>query len=114
MEAKKDAAGSSPHTAQAFGHDQFPIESEASGTSGMKAAQKGGAAAFWMTVGSRERRAGAYALALQNKLGRVVMPMFYRNRDRFSDVMRQCISLNGSCFNMQRTVSPHVIKAALE
>jgi starch phosphorylase len=54
------------------------------------------------------------AAALYNKLEHVVMPMFYQNRERFSDVMRHCISLNGSFFNTQRMLSQYVIKAYFE
>ena len=44
----------------------------------------------------------------------MVIPLFYRERDRFIDVMRHCISLNGSFFNTQRMVSQYVVKAYLE
>lgn len=34
-----------------------------------------------------------------------------QNRDGFIDVMRHCISLNGSFFNTQRMVQQYVVKA---
>ena len=43
-----------------------------------------------------------------------MLPLFYRERDQFIDVMRHCISLNGSFFNTQRMVSQYVVKAYFE
>lgn len=48
---------------------------------------------------------------LYEKLGNVVLPLFYRNRDRYLDVMRYAISLNGSFFNSERMVAEYVRKA---
>lgn len=63
---------------------------------------------------SHPDRAACDAAALYDKLERVVAPLFYHDRDRFTDVMRHCISLNGSFFNTQRMVSQYVIKAYFE
>jgi starch phosphorylase len=41
----------------------------------------------------------------------VVVPLFYRDRERFVDVMRHAIALNGSFFNTQRMVLQYVTKA---
>ena len=41
------------------------------------------------------------ALTLYDKLEIVVCPLFYHDRDRFTNVMRSSIALNGSFFNTQ-------------
>ena len=41
----------------------------------------------------------------------VILPMFYRDRDRFIDVMRHAIALNGSFFNTQRMLQQYVLNA---
>jgi hypothetical protein len=46
-----------------------------------------------------------------DKLERVVVPLFYRERERFIDVMRHAIALNGSFFNTHRMVLQYVTKA---
>jgi starch phosphorylase len=53
------------------------------------------------------------AASLYDKLERVILPLYHRNRDGFVDVMRHCISLNGSFFNTQRMVQQYVVKAYL-
>jgi len=40
--------------------------------------------------------------------------MFYHGRDRFTEVMRHAIALNGSFFNTQRMVQQYVLKAYFE
>jgi starch phosphorylase len=54
------------------------------------------------------------AAALYDKLEQAIIPLFYANRDRFIDVMRHAISLNGSFFNTQRMIQQYVVKAYLE
>ena len=63
--------------------------------------------ASW-TCGSSSPRDAA---SLYDKMERVVVPLFYRDRERFIDVMRHAIALNGSFFNTQRMVLEYVTKA---
>jgi glucan phosphorylase len=51
------------------------------------------------------------ATALYDALERTVIPLFYRSRDRFIDVMRYAIALNGSFFTAQRMLHEYTIKA---
>jgi starch phosphorylase len=41
----------------------------------------------------------------------MIIPIFYRDRDRFIDVMLHFISLNGSFFNTQRMIQQYVLNA---
>jgi len=105
---------------------------EASGTSGMKAALNGVPSlsmldGWWVegwiegTTGWAIGRMGPSgpepadrqkdAEMLYDKLEYVILPLYYKNRDEYLDVMRQCISLNGSFFNAQRMMSQYVLKA---
>ena len=106
---------------------------EASGTSGMKAAINGvpqlSILDGWWVEGCIEGVTGwaigedngaapeanderAFdAQSLYNKLETVVLPLFYREQDRFIDVMRNAIALNGSFFNTERMVDQYVRKA---
>ncbi len=109
---------------------------EASGTSGMKAALNGVPSlsvldGWWIegciegvtgwAIGERRGQATASvdttdadAASLYAKLEQVVLPLFYRERDKFLDVMRHAIALNGSFFNTQRMVLQYVLKAYFE
>jgi starch phosphorylase len=109
---------------------------EASGTSGMKAALNGVPSlsvldGWWIegciegitgwALGERcdvtanpGDRARCDAASLYDKLERVVIPLFYRDRERFLDVMRHAIALNGSFFNTQRMVLQYVLNAYFE
>ena len=105
---------------------------EASGTSGMKAALNGvpslsildgwwiegcieGVTGWSIGDNGRDRNTLADrardATALYDKLEHAVIPAFYRERDRFIDVMRHAIALNGSFFNTQRMMQEYVLKA---
>jgi len=106
---------------------------EASGTSGMKAALNGVPSfsvldGWWIegciegitgwAIGERcdlaaggDDRSACDAAALYDKLEQVIIPLFYRDRNRFIDVMRHAIALNGSFFNTQRMVLQYVLKA---
>lgn len=103
---------------------------EASGTSGMKAALNGIPMlsirdGWWIegciegitgwTIGEKQtdetaNTDAADASALYDKLENIVIPTFY-DRDRFIEIMRHCISLNGSFFNTQRMIQQYVTKA---
>ncbi len=105
---------------------------EASGTSGMKAALNGVPSlsvldGWWIegyidgitgwSIGEVSRGAKASsdwskdALSLYNKLENVVIPLFYHDRDRFIEMMRSSIALNGSFFNTQRMMLQYVLRA---
>mgnify|MGYP001431472260 CR=1 FL=1 len=53
----------------------------------------------------------ADAAALYNKLENEILPLYYRDRDRYVDVMKHAIALNGSFFNTERMVDQYVRKA---
>ncbi len=102
---------------------------EASGTSGMKAALNGVPSLSvldgWWLEGHVEGVTGwsaanyrgalddrvSVAHALYDKLERVVLPLFYEQRNAYAAVMRGAISLNGSFFNTQRMVRQYVYHA---
>jgi starch phosphorylase len=103
---------------------------EASGTSGMKAAVNGvpqlSMLDGWWIEGCIEGVTGwaigndngggpddraADAESLYNKLETVILPMYYRDQDRYIDVMKSAIALNGSFFNTERMVDQYVRKA---
>lgn len=105
---------------------------EASGTSGMKAAVNGvpqlSILDGWWAEGCIEGVTGwgidsdggkgavaddrtVDANSLYSKLEAVILPLYYREQDRFIDVMRHAIALNGSFFNTERMVDQYVRKA---
>jgi starch phosphorylase len=105
---------------------------EASGTSGMKAALNGVPSlsvldGWWIegciegvtgwAIGENGRGVPAThdrsqdATLLYSKLDQVVIPTFYKDRDRFIEIMRHAIALNGSFFNTQRMMSQYVVNA---
>jgi starch phosphorylase len=112
---------------------QRPLE--ASGTSGMKAAHNGVPSfstldGWWVeghlegltgwSIGQREAEAPTSdsvnrqdAEDLYEKLGGEIVPMFYRHRERWIDIMRQSIALNASYFNTHRMVQQYVTNAYL-
>lgn len=112
---------------------QRPLE--ASGTSGMKAAHNGVPSlstmdGWWIegclegqtgwAIGAREAGAADDALVnrrdaedLYQKLENVVAPLFYQQRQRWLEVMRQAIALNASYFNTHRMVQQYVTNAYL-
>ena len=103
---------------------------EASGTSGMKAAINGVPSlsvldGWWIegciegitgwsvgeAAGSGEDARDAESLYC--KLQDNVIPLFYQDRNRFIEIMRHAIALNGSFFNTQRMVQQYAQKAYL-
>jgi len=106
---------------------------EASGTSGMKSALNGVPSlslldGWWLegciegvtgwAIGGiateEDHQQSKDAAALYEKLEHVVIPLFYHERDRFIEVMRHAIALNGSFFNTQRMLQQYVVNAYLE
>ncbi len=104
---------------------------EASGTSGMKAALNG-VPSFsildgWWLEGHIENFTGwsigapatqgldcsGDADCLYDKLEKVIIPKYYRDRHSFRQAMYGAIALNGSFFNTQRMVQQYVVKAYL-
>ena len=107
---------------------------EASGTSGMKAAMNGVPSfstldGWWLegcienftgwsigspvVHGTERHDCDADADCLYTKLEKVIVPMYYRNREGFLQVMYGAIAINGSFFNTQRMVQQYVVKAYL-
>jgi starch phosphorylase len=102
---------------------------EASGTSGMKAALNGVPSlsvldGWWIeghvegvtgwSIGSSwspEGDAEQESRILYDKLETVVLPMFYQRPNRYVEVMRSAISLNGPFFNAQRMLSQYLDNA---
>ncbi len=105
---------------------------EASGTSGMKAALNGVPSlsildGWWIegciegltgwTIGEEgpsapgESDRSRDAASLYDKLERAIVPLYYRERERFIDVMLHSIALNGSFFNTHRMLQQYVLKA---
>jgi len=104
---------------------------EASGTSGMKAALNGipslsvldgwwieghieGLTGWAIGDGGRTCDAGDRsrdARCLYDKLETTILPLYYGDRERFIDVMRFAMALNGSFFNTQRMMREYVQKA---
>jgi len=101
---------------------------EASGTSGMKAALNAVPSlsvldGWWVegwiegvtgwSIGDDigESQPEDEAASLQNKLGYVIMPLFYDRPEGYARVMRSTIALNGSFFNAQRMVEQYVENA---
>jgi starch phosphorylase len=105
---------------------------EASGTSGMKAALNGVPSfsvldGWWIegciegvtgwAIGTNHRGLDAHddrsrdAASLYDKLEQVILPLFYKHRQDFINIMRHAIALNGAFFNTQRMMQQYVVKA---
>lgn len=105
---------------------------EASGTSGMKASLNGVPNlsvldGWWIeghiegltgwAIGEIDRGEGVNhsrssdAASLYDKLEQVILPLFYRDRERFVEVMVHAIAINGSFFNTHRMVQEYVLNA---
>ncbi len=107
---------------------------EASGTSGMKAAHNGvpqfSTLDGWWLEGCIENITG-WAIGpektaqqesddevdrrdLYDKLEKLILPKYYRDRDNWIRTMRSCIAINGSFFNTHRMVQQYVVNAYFE
>ena len=104
---------------------------EASGTSGMKACLNGvpnlSVLDGWWIEGCIENVTGWAIGSIQSqntdsaqdahdlyqKLEKVIIPMFYKEKDKWLEVMRHAIALNASFFNTQRMVQEYVLNAYL-
>ncbi len=107
---------------------------EASGTSGMKAAHNGvpqfSTLDGWWLEGCIENITG-WAIGpektaqqesddevdrrdLYDKLEKLILPKYYRDRDNWIRTMRSCIAINGSFFNTNRMVQQYVVNAYFE
>jgi glycogen phosphorylase len=100
---------------------------EASGTSGMKAALNGvpsfsvldgwwveghvEGVTGWSIGDANENDTASEALSLYTKLENVILPLYYREPDRFAQMMRSAIAFNGSYFNTQRMLCQYVRNA---
>lgn len=101
---------------------------EASGTSGMKAALNGVPSfsvvdGWWIegliegvtgwAIGNTEVKEdpASEISDLYNKLENEIVPMFYTDPDRYTNIMRMSIALNGSFFNTQRMIQQYVTNA---
>ncbi len=102
---------------------------EASGTSGMKAAMNGVPSLSvldgWWVEGHLEWATGwavgefvaepespandrKVAHALYEKLSKAVLPCYYKDRDRFIEIMRRTIAFNGAFFNTNRMLAQYL------
>ncbi|MGQ9920161.1 MAG: alpha-glucan family phosphorylase [Desulfobacca sp.] len=102
---------------------------EASGTSGMKAALNGVPSfsvldGWWIeghvehvtgwSIGNSTDSPEDYnhdAASLYEKLEKIILPLYYGRPERYAQVRRAAIALNGSFFNTQRMLSQYVMNA---
>lgn len=102
---------------------------EASGTSGMKAALNGVPSLSvldgWWIEGCIEGKTGWAIGALQlgngqeywdavdlyDKVTDEILPLFHQHRDRYIDIMRHAIALNGAFFTSERMLQSYIAKA---
>jgi starch phosphorylase len=102
---------------------------EASGTSGMKAALNGVPSfsvldGWWIegyvegvtgwSIGEpigRDTDSETEVQSLYQKLDHLILPLFYKDNDKFAEVMRSAIAINGSFFNTQRMVFQYLRNA---
>ena len=108
---------------------QRPLE--ASGTSGMKAVHNGVPNfsvldGWWIeghiegitgwSIGSKSTEPGSDdrdAQEIYDKLEKIILPMYYKDKERWMDVMQHSIAFNASFFNTQRMVQQYVSNAYL-
>jgi glycogen phosphorylase len=98
---------------------------EASGTSGMKAALNGVPSLSildgWWIEGCIEGFTGwaipdrdtqeEEVAALYDRLESTILPLYYRQREQWQEIMRSTIALNGSFFNTHRMLQQYIANA---
>jgi len=104
---------------------------EASGTSGMKACLNGvpnlSVLDGWWVEGHLEGLTGwaieentsnqkdevkpGEAEVIYEKLETKIIPIYYKRKSQFIDIMAHCIAINGSFFNTQRMMQEYVLNA---
>ena len=105
---------------------------EASGTSGMKASLNGVPSfsildGWWIegciegvtgwSIGGKSIEENSIEKDVQDlykKLENIIIPMFYRDREQWLNIMRYCVAFNASFFNTHRMVHEYVLNAYLE
>jgi len=104
------------------------IPMEASGTSGMKAAHNGvpqlstldgwwkegyieGVTGWAIGREDQESNDARDSRDMYDKLEYRILPIFYKYRERWTEIMKNCIALNASFFNTQRMVEQYVLNA---
>ena len=65
----------------------------------------------WSIGDANENDTASEALSLYTKLENVILPLYYKEPDRFAQVMRAAIAFNSSYFNTQRMVCQYVKNA---
>ncbi len=108
---------------------QKPLE--ASGTSGMKAVHNGipnlsVLDGWWIeghiegitgwSIGSKSSEPGndeKDAQEIYDKLEKIILPIYYKDTERWMDIMQHSIAFNASFFNTQRMVQQYVLNAYL-
>jgi len=96
---------------------------EASGTSGMKAAHNGVPSlsildGWWIegciegitgwSIGSDSKPVQNEAQELYDKLESIIIPMFYKDREKWINIMQHSIAINASFFNTYRMVQQYI------
>jgi starch phosphorylase len=51
---------------------------------------------------------------LYDRLEQVIIPTFYGNKEKWTDIMKHCIAINGSFFNTYRMAQQYVANAYID
>ncbi len=54
------------------------------------------------------------AQGIYEKLENIILPIYYKEREKWIDVMRQSIAFNASFFNCQRMIHQYALNAYLD